>query len=164
MAFDQSTRNRLNRFVGDARTLLTDEFTRQCQDEYGLDPATGDVAELSTLARLDDAKRETARLLRDTLAHYLAAAPAPGAAARKEALVRIVREQAFTVLNRLCALRLAEARGLLVESVAKGYTSTGFRLYAQLAGPGLGETGEVCASFRVRPELQARSIATVSMC
>ena len=29
MAFDQSTRNRLQRFVSDARDLLTEEFTRQ---------------------------------------------------------------------------------------------------------------------------------------
>ena len=45
-----------------------------------------------------------------------------------------MREQAFTVLNRLCALRMAEARGLLIESMAKGYQSKGFQLYARLAG------------------------------
>ena len=41
MPFDQTTRNRLARFVGEARTLLTEEFTRQLQHEYGLDPAAG---------------------------------------------------------------------------------------------------------------------------
>jgi len=38
MPFDQPTRNRLARFVGEARSLLTEEFTRQLQNEYGMDP------------------------------------------------------------------------------------------------------------------------------
>ena len=53
-----------------------------------------------------------------------------------------MREQAFTVLNRLAALRMAEARGLLIESVGNGYQAKGFQLYARLAGTGLGETGD----------------------
>lgn len=143
MAFDQATRNRLARFVGDARALLTEECTRQLQREYGIDPASGDVVDLDgTLAHLDDTRRETARLLRDTLDHYLAGGAGSGAKARQDALDRIVREQAFTVINRLCAMRMAEARGLLVESVARGYQSKGFQLYARLAGTALGETGD----------------------
>ncbi len=38
MAFDQTTRNRLQRFVTDARTLLANEFTRQLQATYGMNP------------------------------------------------------------------------------------------------------------------------------
>jgi len=53
-----------------------------------------------------------------------------------------VREQAFTVLNRLVAPRMLEARGLLIESVSKGYQSRGFQLYQCLAGSALGETGD----------------------
>ncbi len=117
MAFDQTTRNRLQRFVSDARDLLTSEFTRQAQNDYGLDPATGKVAFLETLTHLDDSHRQTAGILRDTLAHYLATSPSSTA---KEALERIVREQAFTILNRMAALRMAEARGILIESVSSG--------------------------------------------
>jgi hypothetical protein len=142
MAFDQTTRNRLARFVGDARALLTEECTRQLQLEYGMDPASGEVTDLDKLSRLNDAERETARLLRETLAHYETSVTGRGAKVRQEAIERIVREQAFTVLNRLCALRMAEARGLLIESVAAGYQSKGFQLYARLAGPALGETGD----------------------
>ena len=104
-----------------------------------MDPATGEVVELSRLPPLDDTRWETARLLRDTLAHYLATSPSGG---RTEALQRIVREQAFTVLNRLVALRMMEARGLLLESIARGYQSRGFQLYQRLAGASLGETGD----------------------
>ena len=139
MAFDQSTRNRLQRFVSDARALLTEEFTRQLQHDYGMNPATGEVAELATLTHLDDTRRETARLLHDTMAHYLATAPSGG---KKEVLERIVREQAFSALNRLAALRMMEARGYLIESVSKGYQSRGFQLYQRLAGSALGETGD----------------------
>lgn len=138
MAFDQTTRNRLQRFVNDARRVLEEEFTRQLQNDYGMDPNAGSVAELTSLRHINDAQRETARILRDTLAHYTAS----GDMNASQGLDRIVREQAFTVLNRLAALRMAEARGLLVESVGNGFQAKGFQLYARLAGTGLGETGD----------------------
>ena len=61
----------------------------------------------------------------------------------------IVREQAFTVLNRLVALRMMEARGLLLESIARGYQSRGFQLYQRLAGAALGETGDAYRCYLV---------------
>ena len=138
MAFDQSTRNGLQRFVTDARRTLEEEFTRQLQNDYGLDPVSGTSSPLESLRHINDQQRETARILRDTLAHYCASADTD----TKAGLDRIVREQAFTVLNRLGALRMAEARGLLMESVGNGYQAKGFQLYARLAGTGLGETGD----------------------
>ncbi len=138
MAFDQTTRNRLQHFVNDARRVLEEEFTRQLQNDYGMDPNAGSVADLSSLRHINDAQRETARILRDTLAHYTA----DGDMNANQGLDRIVREQAFTVLNRLAALRMAESRGLLVESVGNGFQAKGFQLYARLAGTGLGETGD----------------------
>jgi hypothetical protein len=138
MAFDDPTRRLLQRFVNEARKELELEFTRQLQLVYGMDPGTGVVSPLDKLSKITDAQRETARILRDILAHYAAA---PGADA-KSALMRVLREQAFTVLNRLCALRLAEARGLLMESVGNGFQAKGFQLYQHLAGTGLGETGD----------------------
>ena len=138
MAFDQTTRNRLQRFVNDARRVLEEEFTRQLQNDYGMDPNAGTVAELASLRHINDAQRETARILRDTLAHYSAG----GDMNASQGLDRIVREQAFTVLNRLAALRMAEARGLLVESVGNGFQAKGFQLYARLVGTALGETGD----------------------
>jgi len=141
MAFDQPTRNRLAKFVAEARGLLTAEFTRQMQQVHGMDPDTGQVTEMERLNHLNDADRETARLLRETMDHYLAVTPR-SAKAVQDVLDRIVREQAFTVLNRLCALRMAEARALLIESIAKGAQSKGFQPYARLAGTALGQTGD----------------------
>ncbi len=50
---------------------------------------------------------------------------------------------------------MAEARGLLIESVASGHNSKGFQLYARLAGSGLGEMGDAyrCYLFSVFDEL-----------
>ena len=133
----------------DAVRGVDDGVHAQLQNEYGLDPETGDVTDIERLTRLDDARRETARLLRDMMEHYLAAGTGRTAKDKQQALTRIVREQAFTVLNRLCALRMAEARGLLIESIARGYQSKGFQLYVRLAGTALGETGDAYRCYIV---------------
>ena len=105
MAFDQPTRNRLQRFVNEARRGLEEEFTRQLQNDYGMDPVSGTVADLASLRHISADQRETARILRETLAHYTAS----GEMTTRQGLDRIVREQAFTIINRLAALRMAEA-------------------------------------------------------
>ncbi|MCP4688112.1 MAG: N-6 DNA methylase, partial [Desulfobacterales bacterium] len=144
MPFDQPTRNRLQKFVAEARALLSRDFTRQLQNDHGMDPETGEISDPEKLSRLDAARLETARLLRDTLDHHVVTSPSAGVRA---ALDRIVREQAFTVLNRLCALRMAEARGILIQSIGKGYQSKGFQLYFRLAGAGHGEIGDAYRGF-----------------
>ena len=135
--------------------MLSDEFTGQLKRDYGLDPDSGVVTDVEKLTQLDDAHLETARTLRDTLQHYVAGSTSEPKKARQEAMKRIVREQAFTVLNRLCALRMAEARKLFVESVGNGLQSQGFQLYARLAGTALGESGDAyrCYLFSVFDEL-----------
>jgi len=147
MALDVPTRNRLQRFVTAARTILTEEFARQLRQDYGLDPASGEVAPLDSLAHLDDRRLETARILREIMEHYLASEMLSGADGRSAILNRILREQAFTILNRLAALRMMEARGILIEAVAQGYRSRAFQLWQQLAGGALGETGDAYRAF-----------------
>ena len=141
MAFDQSTRARLQKLVNSCRGLLSDEYSIQLQQTYGLDPKTGEVTPMARLTHLDDRQRHTAEVLRQTLAHYLGA-DADDTDHRIAVLDRMVREQAFTVLNRLAALLMMEARGQLIESVSKGYQSRGYQLYSKIAGTALGETGQ----------------------
>jgi hypothetical protein len=143
MAFDQPTRAQLQRFVTDVRRILENEFIRQLQTDYGMDPVSGAVSSLDELRHITEQQRETARILRETLAHYCAGPETDV----KEGLERIVREQAFTVLNRLAALRMAEARGLLIESVGSAYQARGFQLYSRLTGGGLGETGDAYRDY-----------------
>lgn len=141
MAFDQYTRGRLQKLVNSCRSLLSDEFSIQLQQTYGLDPKTGEVTPMARLTHLDDRQRHTAEVLRQTLAHYLGA-DVDDTDHRIAVLDRMVREQAFTVLNRLAALLMMEARGQLIESVSKGYQSRGYQLYSKIAGTALGETGQ----------------------
>jgi hypothetical protein len=141
MAFDQPTRGRLQKRVNNGRALLSDEFGIQLRQIYGLDPTTGEVTPMARLTHLDDRQRHTAEVLRLTLAHYLGAV-ADNTQHRITVLDRMVREQAFTVLNRLAALLMMEARGQLIESVSQGYQSRGYQLYGKIAGMALGETGQ----------------------
>ena len=104
MAFDQSTRNRLQRFVTDARRTLEEEFTRQLQNDYGLDPISGTASPLESLRHINDQQRETARILRDTLAHYCASADTD----TKAGLDRIVLDDAH-VGEPLCIDLLEQA-------------------------------------------------------
>lgn len=141
MAFDQTTRGRLQKLVNSCRSLLSDEFSIQLQQTYGLDPKTGEITPMDRLTHLDDRQRHTAEVLRQTLAHYLGE-DQDDTDHRIAVLDRMVREQAFTVLNRLAALLMMEARGQLIESVSKGYQSRGYQLYSRIAGTALGETGQ----------------------
>jgi hypothetical protein len=137
MPFDDPTRNELQRIVGKARDVLVEEFTSQCQRVYGIQP-DGSIFDLSKLDHLPQEEQLRARLLRDRL-HHLSTGIA-GPKAQTEAVARLLREESFTVLNRLCALRMCEERELVQECVRAGYDSKGFRLFDQTASKLGGET------------------------
>ncbi len=138
MAFDKPTRNRLAKFVADARGVIADEFTEQFQSLYGIS-SKGDIAPLDKLGHLDEAGMVTAALLRERIG-YLERTHPHDKDGTKAAVTRLAREQAFTILNRLAAIRMAEMRGLIVESVGKGYQSKGFKVFETVAGSALGDT------------------------
>lgn len=137
MAFDKITRNRLAGFVADGRDVIADEFTEQFQSLYGIS-AKGDIAPLKNLGHLDEAGMATAALLRERI-EYLVRSHPDDKDGIKAAVARLAREQAFTVLNRLAAIRMAEKRGLIVESVGRGYQSKGFKVFETVAGSVLGD-------------------------
>jgi len=138
MAFDKTTRNRLATFVGKARDLIADEFTQQFQGLYGISE-NGTITPLDKLGHLDDIGKATASLLRERIDYFIKTHP-DERDGEKAAVTRLAREQAFTILNRLAAIRMAEKRDLIVESVGKGYQSKGFKVFEQVAGAGLGVT------------------------
>ena len=138
MAFDKDTRNRLASFVADARGVIADEFTEQFQSLYGIS-AQGDLTPLAKLGHLDEAGLATAALLRERIA-YLEKTHPDDKDGTQAAVARLAREQAFTILNRLAAVRMAEKRGLIVEAVGQGYQSKGFKVFETVAGSALGDT------------------------
>jgi hypothetical protein len=144
MAFDQKTRNLLQRTVSSCRNLLDAEFAAQRRSIFGIND-DGTAAPLETLSHLSDEDMQTARLLRDRLDQLFAGLVSQGkkeAEARKEAVGRVTREQAFTVLNRLAALRMSEEREIVLECVRQGTASEGFQLFMQSAGGALGSNFE----------------------
>ena len=140
MGFDKDTRNRLSHFVANARTLLKEEIEDQLQAIYGI-RLDGTIESTDTLTALDEPGLQLAHTLRERIS-YLARTHAtektPEACTQK-AIEQLAREQAFTVLNRLAAIRMAEKRNIVQESVAKGYQSRGFKVFESLAGSSLGE-------------------------
>lgn len=142
MAFDQKTRNLLQRTVSACRRILDEEFASQRREIFGIND-DGTAAPLELLVHLPDEDMQTARLLRDRLDHLVAGLTAHGkkeADARKESVGRLTRELAFTVLNRLAALRMAEEREIVLECVRHGLQSEGFLLFQQSAGGAFGDT------------------------
>ncbi|HKQ38033.1 MAG TPA: BREX-1 system adenine-specific DNA-methyltransferase PglX, partial [Verrucomicrobiae bacterium] len=122
------------------------------QELFGIQP-TGAIADLARLTHLTDEQREVGRLLRERIAHLQAGHPNTGtksATTAAESVQRVIREQAFTVLNRLAALRLSEERGLLIECVRQGFNSEGFQLFRQSAGNALGNTYETYMTYLER--------------
>ena len=149
MAFDQKTRNLLQRTVSACRNLLDAEFAAQRRSIFGIND-DGTAAPLETLSHLPDEDMQTARLLRDRLDHIVSGLVSQGkkeAEARKEAVGRVTREQAFTVLNRLAALRMAEEREIVLECVRQGMASEGFELFQQTAGGALGNSFQTYRAY-----------------
>lgn len=91
------------------------------------------------MAHLDDEHLTIASLLRERIDH-LASGISTGKNAAAEAIDRVIREQAFTILNRLAALRMCEERGIVQECIRNGFKSGGFQVYCTTTGASLGDT------------------------
>jgi hypothetical protein len=146
MPFDSTTRNKLAKFVSEARSLLVGEFGEQLQEVYGI-RLDGTVLPLEKLAHLTDTERAKASLLREQIEHILSGMAGTAPSKSTEAVDRIIREQAFTVFNRFCALRMAEERDLVQECVGGGFQSKGFRVFETVAGTGIGNTYDRYKTF-----------------
>ena len=126
---DQDLRNSLNTATQRARRLLEDEFRAQLEGDFDIF-TTGQVGDRAP-AHLDRPQR----LVREKLLAAIRHKTASGSS-HEESITLLLREAAFTTWNRICALKLAEARGLVLECVSKGVESAGYREY-QLLAPGL---------------------------
>lgn len=131
MAFDDKTRRALLKTVTACRNFLTEDFDEQLRSRFGIYAKEGRVLGIERLTALTDAERDIARVLRDRITHLSAGKGREGI---YEAVGRILREQAFTILNRFAALRMAEERGIIRQSVGAGLQSKGFRVFEDAAG------------------------------
>ena len=128
----------LEKFVSTAKNLLTENVTQMLQQYYGI-WADGHTISVEQLPNQDTDNVHTARMLRERLKHLLAALPENKEEKERLAVGQLISEQAFTQLNRFCALRMCEERDLILESVRGGYDSAGFQSYdaiaSQIAAP-----------------------------
>jgi len=142
MPLDSASRKLLQEAVTEGKKLLEKEFLSQVQSIYGIQE-TGKSIPLEKLAHLPDEDFTIARILRERIAHVELFVKKN----TKEALMRVVREQAFTVLNRFAALCMAEARKIVRPCIAGGSESEGFKLYDIVAGSSLGTSYEKYRSY-----------------
>lgn len=122
----------LERFVSTAKNLLMENVTQMLQQHYGI-WTDGHSIPVEQLPNQDTDNIHTARMLRERLKHLLAALPEEKAEKEKLAVGQLLSEQAFTQLNRFCALRMCEERDLILESIRGGYDSVGFQSYDAIA-------------------------------
>lgn len=119
-------RGGLERLVGRARARLEEDLAAQASGRFGID-VDGSVADEKEL-RLDRAgladRREVVEVVRFLESEGRSSA---------EAVVRLIREAVFTHLNRLVAIRIAEALGMLPPSLAEGERSQGYLDVRELA-------------------------------
>jgi len=120
---DTATRNALRSTVIECRKLLETSISEHLEGKFGID-AKGKVAERAGMTHLSP--EELA--FRDQLVSHLEHIRAAGFEA-KDAVAQLVREVAFTHLNRLCAYKMLEQRGHIREAVSRGVSSNGFLRY-----------------------------------
>jgi hypothetical protein len=129
---DQEIRNRLRSVVTQCRRLLEDAISQELEGKYGIfarkEKVTADPQ--AKMPHLNEEEQEARKDILDHYAHIQARGFKP-----TEALDQMVREVAFTHLNRLCAYKMMEAREVYVvgqkfrESVSRGVNSNGVKFY-----------------------------------
>ncbi len=125
---DQTIRNKLRSVVTQCRKLLEDSIAQALQGRFGM-YAVGKKVEIqiedgARMVHLTEDDRACRQDLLDKLQHIQVIGYKPS-----EALEQLVRQIAFTHLNRLCAYKMMESRGLIREAVSRGPKSQGFFFY-----------------------------------
>ena len=134
---NQEIRNRLRNVVTQCRKLLEESISQELEGKYAIfakkDHVTADPnAPMRHLTYEEQAAR---RDILDHFGHIKARGFKP-----KDALDQLVREIAFTHLNRFCAYKMMEAREVYVggqkfrEAVSRGIKSNGFLFYLGMDG------------------------------
>jgi hypothetical protein len=129
---DQEIRNKLRNVVTRCRELLEDSVSDELEGKYAIftkkDQVTADPD--AAMTHLTEEEQAARKDILDHFGHIKARGFKP-----KEALDQLVREIAFTHLNRLCAYKMMEAREVYVggqkfrEAVSRGVNSNGVKWY-----------------------------------
>lgn len=125
---DQAVRNKLRNVVTKCRKLLEESMTQTLQGRFGIYDLNKkgeiEVEGEARMAHLGQEELDCRQDLLDHLEHIQSTGHKPS-----EALDQLIREISFTHLNRLCAYKMMESRGLIREAVSRGLKSQGFFFY-----------------------------------
>lgn len=127
---DKETRNAIERATQRARNLLEDDFASQLEGTFDVMRA-GAVA---TIAGSHLSAKQAYQ--REKIVAAIEHKRASGMTAH-DAVVDYLRDAAFTTFNRFVALKMLEARSLVLECISKGEQSSGYREFGGMA-PGVG--------------------------
>ena len=133
---DKPLRNQLYNTVVKCRRLLEEDLTQQLEGSYGIH-AGGTIEPLAGLSHLDAVGRAERQEIEAAIRHeevVINRAAGTGKAARREAVARYLRESAFTLLNRLAALKLMKhpGRALIQPSLGQAEHSKGFAQFSMI--------------------------------
>lgn len=130
---EQAIRNKLRSVVTQCRKLLEDAVAQALQGQFGIYSDKKDAMHVEDEARMTHLSEEDQAYRKGILDHFehiKAQGYNP-----TDALAQLIREIAFTHLNRLCAYKLMEARQVWIggqrfrEAVSRGQKSQGFIFY-----------------------------------
>ncbi len=130
---DQQVRNKLRNVVTQCRKLLEESIAQQLEGVFGIRAGKKNAVRIEDQTRMSHLSDEDQQYRADLLDHFQHI-QARGFKA-KDALDQLIREIAFTHLNRLCAYKMMEARDVYVggqkfrEAVSRGTGSNGFKFY-----------------------------------
>jgi hypothetical protein len=126
-------RNKLRNTVTQCRKLLEESIAQTLQGHFGIYRGNKDEVHVEDASRMTHLSVEDQAYrgdILDSLEHIKALGSKP-----KEALDQLIREIAFTHLNRLCAYKMMETRQVWIggqrfrEAVSRGQKSQGFMFY-----------------------------------
>jgi len=120
---DKETRNKLRNTVVQCRKLLEEDILGQLEGTFGIH-RNGRIEPEDALPNLDAAGLEARNRAVAAIEHIQGYGMKPA-----DVVDQFQREVAFTHLNRLCAFKMLERRGLLEETVSRGTNSNGFKVY-----------------------------------
>jgi hypothetical protein len=125
-ALSGEQRTLLEKLVQNGRAWLEDDLATILTGRYGIDP-DGRIEAESQLT-LTNAEAMVRADLVEIIDHLRS-----DGEDQAGSVERLVREAAFTHLNRLVAVRVAEAIGVLPQTIAEGTASGGFRDFSEIA-------------------------------
>ena len=123
---DAAQRAALERLIVQARSMLERDLESQAEGRYGIN-SDGTIDDEAAL-HLDPSALADRRELVDVVAHLRNEGES-----EEGAVARLIREAAFTHLNRLVAIRIAEAIGLAAAIACRRQGLQGFRDVLELA-------------------------------